>query len=255
MALQGWDKNYREELKIQQEVIESLQQQLMIGGGREPNEDDAPYRPAPIPNPGQPPWPGYPNPPRLAANNIRRTGGPLGENDDGYGENPTPGHPDWQIAGGPQLPNFKPMGRVIKGTREGVRTFDENKITRPLQIGPQAMDYPPPSELDKWLQLYQRDGGSLRHLDPDLRRLILQRGAMKAEASNNIRRLKDSGHKTEYTGSFRLGDDGKLIPQLGITKADANNIRRLRDSGHQLVIDDDNPNRLKIIKQFQPPRA
>ena len=184
MALQGWDKNYREQLKIQEAQIESLQQQLMISGGREPNEEDAPYRPAPIPNPGQPPWPGYPNP---------------------------------RLAGGPQLPNFKPMGRVIKGTREGVRTFDENKITRPLQIGPQAMDYPPPSELDKWLQLYQRNGGSLRHLDPDLRRLILQRGAMKAEAANNIRRLGDSGHQT--------------------------------------VIDDNNPNRLKIIKQFQPPRA
>ena len=32
MALQGWDKNYREQLKIQEQEIESLQQQLMIGG-------------------------------------------------------------------------------------------------------------------------------------------------------------------------------------------------------------------------------
>ena len=46
------------------------------------------------------------------------------------------------------------------------------------------MDYPPPSELDRWLQLYQRNGGSLRHLDPDMRRLILQRGAMKAQGGN-----------------------------------------------------------------------
>ena len=130
MGLQGWDQNYREELKIQQEVIESLQQQLMIGGGREPNEEDGPYRPAPIPNPGKPPWPGYPNP-RLAANNIVPTNGPLGPNDDDYGEGDVPGHPDWKLAGGPQLPNFKPMGRVIKGTREGVRTFEENKITQP----------------------------------------------------------------------------------------------------------------------------
>ena len=29
---------------------------------REPNKDDPPYRPAPIPKPGQPPWPGYPKP-------------------------------------------------------------------------------------------------------------------------------------------------------------------------------------------------
>ena len=43
MALQGWDKNYREELKIQQEVIESLQQQLMIAGeGGSPGQ---PYTP------------------------------------------------------------------------------------------------------------------------------------------------------------------------------------------------------------------
>ena len=32
MALQGWDKNYREQLKIQEQEIESLQQQLMIAG-------------------------------------------------------------------------------------------------------------------------------------------------------------------------------------------------------------------------------
>ena len=182
MALQGWDKNYREQLKIQEQEIESLQQQLMI-----------------------------------SANNIRRTNGPLGQNDDDWSEGDVPGHPDWKLAGGPQLPNFKPMGRVIKGTRKGVLSPEESKITRPLQIGPQAMDYPPPSELDRWLQLYQRNGGSLRHLDPDLRRLILQRGAMKADAANNIRRLGDTGHQT--------------------------------------VIDDNNPNRLKIIKQFQPPRA
>ncbi len=28
---------------------------------REPNKEDAPYRPRP---PGGPPWPGYPNPPK-----------------------------------------------------------------------------------------------------------------------------------------------------------------------------------------------
>ena len=31
--------------------------------GKEPNPDDAPYRPVP---PGGPPWPGYPNPKKLA---------------------------------------------------------------------------------------------------------------------------------------------------------------------------------------------
>ena len=72
------------------------------------------------------------------------------------------------------------------------------------------------------------------------------------KGANNIKRLKDSGHKTDYTGGFILDDKGKLIPVLGIKKAKANNIRRLKDSGHQTVIDDNDPKRLKIIKQFRP---
>ena len=81
-----------------------------------------------------------------------------------------------------------------------------------------------------------------------------KRSTLTASAANNIRRFKDSDHETYYTGGFRLGDDGKLIPVMGIEKkqAKANNIRRLKDSGHQLVIDDDDPKRLKIIKQFRP---
>ena len=260
MALQGWDKNYREQLKIQEQEIESLQQQLMISGGREPNEEDAPYRPAPIPNPGQPPWPGYPNPPRLAANNIVPTHGPLAPNDDDYGEGNVPGHPDWKLAREPQLPNFKPMGRVIKGTREGVRTFDENKITQPLQIGPQAgaTSRQIRDRLKGFTKggSYDEQGGSLRGI-PDALRIQLLRDAMAQNLpANNIRRLRDSGHKTDYTGGFVLGDDGKLVPVMGIIKADAaNNIRRLQESGHQTVIDDNNPKKLKIIKQFRPPRA
>ena len=41
------------------------------------------------------------------------------------------------------------------------------------------INYGPPSELDKWLQLYQGPGGTLRHIDPDMRKLILNRGATK----------------------------------------------------------------------------
>ena len=39
---------------------------------REPNPDDAPYRPPPIPNPGKPPWPGYPKPPKIASHDNRQ---------------------------------------------------------------------------------------------------------------------------------------------------------------------------------------
>ena len=207
MAIQGWEQ---EKHRVQQE--NNILKQLMISGeGGSPGQ---PYTP-PKEDPKNP---YVPAPPRklASANNIRKTNRPLG-NDDDYGRGDVPGHPDWKLAGGPQLPNFKPMGRVIKGTRKGVLSPEENKIRQQLQLGPQAMDYPPPSELDRWLQLYQRNGGSLRHLDPDLRRLILQRGAMKADAANNIRSLQSTGHQT--------------------------------------VLDDDRPGKLKIIKQFKPPRA
>ena len=110
MALTIHDQELNE-VKEENKRLRTIASKLMISGGREPNEEDAPYRPAPVPNPGQPPWPGYPNPPRLA--------------------------------GGPQLPDFKPMGRVIEGTRKGVLPMNETKIKQPLQIK-QAMNYPPP---------------------------------------------------------------------------------------------------------------
>jgi len=57
MALQAWDKNLREQLKIQQQEIESLQQQLMISGGNpggipnrpwdDPSKEKGPFVPAP----------------------------------------------------------------------------------------------------------------------------------------------------------------------------------------------------------------
>ena len=55
MALKPWDKF-----------------EYLMSSGREPNPDDAPYRPAPIPNPGKPPWPGYPNSPKLAGAGSRQ---------------------------------------------------------------------------------------------------------------------------------------------------------------------------------------
>ena len=234
MALTSTDQYWGEQLKIAQQETEQAQAEnaqlkLMIAGATGQGGSPGQLYKPPVTNPGR----GeavfgtgkdgqrffeFLKAMKINPNSIMVPFVPKdAESDDDYGEGDVPGHPDWKLAGGPQLPNFKPMGRVIKGTRKGVLSPEENKIRQQLQIGPQAMNYPPPSELDRWLQLYQRNGGSLRHLDPDLRRLILQRGAMKAEAANNIRRLGDSGHQT--------------------------------------VIDDNAPNRLKIIKQFQPPRA
>jgi len=227
MALTSTDQYWGEKLKIVQQETEQAQAEnaqaqaenaqlkLMISAakpGQSPGDDRTkePYdKDWPPPAPLAPKLAGL----RINPNTILLPKEPApAESDDDYGEGEIEGYPGWKLAGGPQLPNFKPMGRVIKGTRKGVLSPEESKITRPLQIGPQAMDYPPPSELDRWLQLYQRNGGSLRHLDPDLRRLILQRGAMKANLpANNIRRLKDTGHMTipqnpDGTGPLRIID-------------------------------------------------
>ena len=44
-----------------------------------------------------------------------------------------------------------------------------------------AMNYPPPTDRDKWLKLFQGPGGTLRHIkDPEMRKLILKRGGVKA---------------------------------------------------------------------------
>jgi len=206
MALQAWDKNYREELKIQQAQIESLQQQLMIGADPlpHPSEDDRQ-----IPNPNQKPSSPYlpgKSPYKLAGLQINpntimlpREPAPA-ESDDDYGEGAPEGHPDWKMShGGPFYNEYgQPISDPSRGhSNNGVplpqidhlkqtpEEMDENeRIHNRNYPHPshalQAINYPPPSALDKWLQLYQGQGGSLRHIDPDLRKLILQRGAMKA---------------------------------------------------------------------------
>ena len=157
------------------------------------------------------------------ANNIRKTGVPLGDNDDGYGENPTPGHPDWQLSKGPVLPEFKPMGREIKGVRKGVLSPEENKIKQQLQIGPQA-------NMKDSLQR-ENVGGTLR--DMMLPLLIKEYG-------------KDGSGGYKNPGALLSGMK-KLAKNLP-----ANNIRRLQDSGHMTVPDPDGSGRLKIIDSLGP---
>ena len=95
--MQTWDQRYRTEIAKKDKIIESL----LIS--REPNPDDAPYRPAPIPNPGQKPWPGYPNPPKLAGilyptrwpKNDPNAGTEPFDNEGNDLSVPVPNHPDW----------------------------------------------------------------------------------------------------------------------------------------------------------------
>ena len=153
------------------------------------------------------------------------------EEDAPYRERPPGGKP-WEgypkpyqpkLAAGPVLPKFKPMGREIKGTRRGVLSPEENKIKQQLQIGPQA-GASSRQIRDKLKPFtrggpadYDKEGGSLRGV-PDLLRPILLRDAM-------------------------------------VQNLPANNRRSLQSSGHQTVLDDNRPGHLKIIKQFNPPKA
>ena len=130
---------------------------------------------------------------------------------------------EFDLSKGPVLPNFKPMGRVIKGVRKGVLSPEENKIRQQLQIGPQAgatsrqiRDRLKPFTKGKG---YEDSGGSLRDI-PDALRIQLLRDAMAQNLpANNIRRLQDTGHMTipqnaDGTGPLRIIDSlGPQPPQ------------------------------------------
>ena len=148
------------------------------------------------------------------ANNIRKTDVPLA-NDDDYGEGNVPGHPDWKISKA-QLPNFKPMGPVIKGVREGVLPMKDTKIKQNLQIGPQAgatsrqiRDRLKPFTKGSG---YDKEGGSLQGVPAPLRIQLLRDAMAKNQLpANYIRRLKDTGHMTipqnpDGTGPLRIID-------------------------------------------------
>ena len=142
MALQTWTK---ENDRLKQE--NKLLTQLTIAGGREPNPDDAPYRPAPVPNPGKPPWPGYPNPQKLAGNpsfdinessSTRKIRGIRN-----LGEKGSAGEKDAAVEmlkrlGGPQLPqvNLPGSGLMIAGrpNYSGIPNTRDLRIRDAMQI-------------------------------------------------------------------------------------------------------------------------
>ena len=73
-------------------------------------------------------------------------------------------------------------------------------------------------------------------------------------AANNIRKFKrkDLSKDDDVYGIVAKGKKKSKKNRKGLSLAKANNIRRLSESGHQLVIDDNDPRKLKIIKQFKP---
>ena len=79
--------------------------------GREPNEEDAPYRPGP--GDGKPPWPGYPKPyePKLAGGQELRN----------YLKPYTKGINVWDTGGG-SLQHLSP-DKILELTRGGLDRF------------------------------------------------------------------------------------------------------------------------------------
>ena len=230
MALQAWDKSLREENA-------ELKEQLMIAG-----KGGSPYEPYEEPKGPKPNEPYVPSPGRGKLAGLKITPDTImlpkepapAESDDDYGEGEIEGYPGWKLSHGE---HFGESGEIIQDPGFGIDPGG-NPIRLPhMEQSPEEQErnkelhewkfhdgsepelanvnYGSPTERDKWLQLFQGPGGSLRNIkDPDLRKLILQRGAMKADASNNIRSLQSSGHQT--------------------------------------VLDDNRPGKLKIIKQFKP---
>ena len=197
MALQGWDKNYREQLKIQEQEIESLQQQLMISG-----KGGSPGQPYDDPEKGKGPFVPAPGKGLMISHGEGR--GPQPKYHDEYNrELPIP---PWM--------QMDPSGKLIEipwmkeqymkehpelAAANNIRSFQDSgwKLSPPLS---DWKEIPP----------------GIKN-DPDFGPLHLRR--MQAQLpANNIQRLRPHGWRTDYTGSFRLGDDGKLIPQMYLHK-------------------------------------
>jgi len=213
-------------------VREAVNQRMQIAGaGGSPGQ---PYTP-PQEDPKNPYVPA-PTRKLAAANNIRETGGPLG-NDDSYGRGNVPGHPDWKLAH--QGQHYDRYGREIADPARGMRpdgsiihmdhmkqSPEEHKRNREMHIqkyGKQAgaSSRQIRDRLKGFTkgQGYDDSGGSLRGV-PDALRIQLLRDAMaKNLPANNIRRLQDTGHMTipenaDGTGRLRIIDSlGPPPPQ------------------------------------------
>ena len=169
------------------------------------------------------------------ANDIKKTGGGLGGNDKGYGENETPGRTGWQIAHGegrgPQAPYHDEYNRELKiapwmqmfpdGTLREIPWMKEEYLKEHPELAGassrQIRDRLKPFTRGKG---YDSEGGSLQGV-PDALRIQLLRDAMAKAPANSRTNFRPLGWRTDYTGSFRVEDDGKLKPQMYLHKIKA----------------------------------
>ena len=85
-----------------------------------------------------------------------------------------------------------------------------------------------------------------------------QAGATSRQIRDRLKPFTKGKGYEDSGGSLRGIPDALRIQLLRDAMAQnlpANNIRSLQESGHQTVLDDNRPGNLKIIKQFNPPKA
>ena len=191
-------------LKIQQETEKAeafqagVMNALMMISKAHPPGELPPYVPPDKPSsPWEPGKSPAPSRQKLASTQIRPNQIMLpfvpkeAETDDMYGE----GVDEVELKGLQAHGKYFDDDGRIKGKPRGMtpsgKPFDmpvdkeQQKKNKEMHIrkyhSDQAMNYPPPTERDKWLQLFQGPGGSLKHIkDPEMKKLILKRGAVRA---------------------------------------------------------------------------
>ena len=208
-------------------VRNAVNQRMKIAGaGGSPGQ---PYTP-PKEDPKNPYVPA-PTRKLAAANNIKKTGGPLA-NDDDYGRGNVPGHPDWKLSHGGQ--HYDEYGRPIQDPSFGIDPAGNPIHLKHMEQSPEEHK----RNREMHIQKYGRQAGATsRQIRDRLKPFTKGKG------------YEDSG------GSLRDIPDALRIQLLRDAMAQnepANNIRRLQDSGHMTIQDPDDPKRLKIIDLLGP---
>ena len=170
------------------------------------------------------------------ANDIKKTGGGLGANDDGYGENETPGRPGWQIS---------------HGEGRGPQAPYHTEYNEELKIAPWMQMFPDGTlrEIPWMKEEYLKEHPELLKEHPELA------GASSRQIRDRLKPFTRGKGYDDAGGSLRDIPDALRIQLLrdAMAKAPANNIRKL--APWQTVLDDNRPGHLKLIRQWRPPKA
>ena len=180
---------------------------------------------------------------------IRAMADPLPPPGEDTRQRPNPNQPP----SSPYLPGKSPHKLASLKLAHG-KFFDE--YGQPIQDPAKGML--PSGKLIHMKHMEQSPEEHKRNKEMHIKNYGQQARATSRQIRDRLKRFTKGKGYDDSGGSLRGIPDSLRIQLLRDAMAQnlpANNIRRLQESGHQLVIDDENPNRLKIIKQFRPPRA